>query len=53
MGACIFAIGLIVVGIIIGKNYFRLRKKRANELDDEFDYNQNKEDSSPIINESE
>ena len=25
---------------------------RANELDDEFDYNQKKEDSSPIINEN-
>ncbi len=53
IGAFILAIVLIVVGIIIGKNYFKLRKKRANELDDEFDYNQKKEDSSPIINESE
>ena len=53
IGAFILAIVLIVVGIIIGKNYFKLRKKRANELDDEFDYNQKNEDSCPIINESE
>ena len=55
MGALILGIVLIVVGIYIGKYYCKLRKKRANELDDEFDYNQKKDDANPnpIINESE
>ena len=55
MGALILGTVLIVVGIYIGKYYFKLRKKRANELDDEFDYNQKKDDTNPnpIINESE
>ena len=41
---------LIILGIIIGKNYFKNRKKRANELDDDFDYKE-KNESIPIINE--
>ena len=55
MGALILGTVLIVVGIYIGKYYCKLRKKRANELDDEFDYNQKKDDANPnpIINESE
>ena len=40
---------LITLGVFLGKNYFKLRKKRANELDDDFDYQQNKE-VSQIIN---
>ena len=50
IGAILLAIGLVVLGVFIGKKYFQLRKKRANELDDEFDYQQNKE-PSPIIQE--
>ena len=49
IGIVILSAILIVLGVIIGKNYFKLRKKRANELDDDFDYQQNKE-TSPIIN---
>ena len=50
IGAIILSAMLIILGINIGKNYFKLRKKRANELDDDFDYQENKE-VSPIINE--
>ena len=48
-GIIILSCVLIALGIYVGKYYFKVRKKRANELDDEFDYQQNKE--SHIINE--
>ena len=48
-GVIILSAILITLGVFLGKNYFKLRKKRANELDDDFDYQQNKE-VSPIIN---
>ena len=46
---------LVALGIFIGKYFFKMRKKRANELDDDFDYQQNKEDTNPtpIINDNE
>jgi hypothetical protein len=53
LGLFFLAVILILVGVIIGKNFFKLRKKRANELDDEFDYNQKKEEFGPIINDNE
>ena len=40
---------LIVLGIFLGKNYFKIRKKRANELDDDFDYKEKKEDNNNLI----
>ena len=40
---------LNVLGIIIGKNYFILRKKRANELDDDFEYDEKEQNNSPIL----
>ena len=49
-GVVILSAILITLGVFLGRNYFKLRKKRANELDDDFDYQQNKE-VSPIINE--
>ena len=48
-GVVILSAILIILGVFLGRNYFKLRKKRANELDDDFDYQQNKE-VSPIIN---
>ena len=55
IGIIILAGILIALGIIIGKYYFKMRKKRANELDDDFDYLQKKGDSNPahIINDNE
>ena len=53
LGLFFLAVILILFGVIIGKNFFKLRKKRANELDDEFDYNQKKEEFGPIINDNE
>jgi len=50
IGVVILSGALIVFGVAIGKNYFKLRKKRANELDDDFEYQQNK-DENPILNE--
>ena len=40
---------LIVLGIYLGKNYFNLRKKRANELDDDYEYKQKKEDNNNLL----
>ena len=40
---------LNVLGIIIGKNYFILRKRRANELDDDFEYDEKEQNNSPIL----
>ena len=40
---------LVVLGIYLGKNYFSIRKKRANELDDDFDYKEKKEDSNNLL----
>ena len=40
---------LIVLGICLGKNYFKIRKKRANELDDDFDYKEKKEDNNNLL----
>ena len=43
---------LIVLGIYFGKKYFKLRKKRANELDDDdFEYKAKKCEDSPILSE--
>ena len=41
---------LIVLGIFVGKYYFKLRKKRANELDDDdYEYNQKNEGNNNLI----
>ena len=43
---------LIILGIYLGKNYFKLRKKRANELDDDaFEYKAKNNQDSPILSE--
>ena len=54
IGVIILAGILITLGIIIGKYYFKMRKKRANELEDDFDYQQKKDSNpTPIINDNE
>ena len=49
----ILSVILVYLGILLGRNYFTMRKKRANELDDDFEYDSKKENekekNSPII----
>lgn len=40
---------LIILGINLRNSYCKLRKKRANELDDDFEYKEKKEDSNNLI----
>jgi flagellar biosynthesis/type III secretory pathway M-ring protein FliF/YscJ len=41
---------LIVLGIFVGKYFFKLRKKRANELDDDdYEYKQKNEGINNIL----
>ena len=49
IGVVILSGALIVFGVAIGKNYFKLRKKRANELDDDFEYKQKKEGNNDLL----
>ena len=45
IGISIVVIGIIIATVFISKKYFenKNRRKRANELDDGFDYDDNKE----------
>ena len=36
----------IVIGFLIGKKFYEQKKKRANELNDDYEYNVNKEDNN-------
>ena len=48
----IFGIVFIIVGILIGKKFLnkKNKKKRANELDDNYEYNVSDDMKDPIIN---
>ena len=46
----ITALIFVFIGIFFGKNYFQKRRKMANELDDEYDYQQKKDDKNLLIN---
>jgi hypothetical protein len=48
-GILVLSAVLIVLGIYLGRNYFKLRKKRANELDDDnFEYKE-KNYQNPLV----